>query len=88
MPLLRSVGAWLMTRGISPGEPGWHFVPVVAVVAAPLTVSLFAVAMAYELVRRLPFGNRLGVRDSWIIAVAIVAGLLTTVVAVSLVGGR
>jgi hypothetical protein len=80
MPLLRSVGAWLMTRGISPGEPGWHFVPVLAVLIAPVTVMVFAMAGAYELVIRLPGGKRLDPRARWTLALLLVGCALVVVV--------
>jgi hypothetical protein len=84
MPPLRVIDTWLTARGTWPGEPGWHFLPVLVLVGAPLFLSLFGFAMAYELVRRLPFGHRLGARKGWIMAVAIVAGLFMTSVAASL----
>ena len=53
MPILRRVGAWLMERGISPGEPGWYFVPFVATLAAPLMIVLLIAAIVYEIAIRL-----------------------------------
>lgn len=53
MPLLRKVGAWLMERGISPGEPGWYFVPFLSALAAPLLLLLIGAALAYEIATHL-----------------------------------
>ena len=42
-----------MERGISPGEPGWYFVPFVSALAAPLMLLILAAALAYEIAIRL-----------------------------------
>jgi hypothetical protein len=42
-----------MERGISPGEPGWYFVPFLAVLAAPLMLLILAAALVYEIAIRL-----------------------------------
>jgi hypothetical protein len=42
-----------MERGISPGEPGWYFVPFVSALAAPLMLLVLVAALAYEIAIRL-----------------------------------
>jgi hypothetical protein len=42
-----------MERGISPGEPGWYFVPIIGSLAAPVTLVIFAAAAVYEIAIRL-----------------------------------
>jgi hypothetical protein len=42
-----------MERGISPGEPGWYFVPIIGSLAAPLMLVIFAAAVVYEIAIRL-----------------------------------
>ena len=59
MPILRKVGAWLMERGVSPGEPGWYFVPIIGTLAAPLLLVLLAAALVYEIAIRLDPRRRL-----------------------------
>lgn len=42
-----------MERGISPGEPGWYFVPFLSALAAPLLLLLIGAALAYEIATHL-----------------------------------
>lgn len=42
-----------MERGVSPGEPGWYFVPLVSTLAAPLMLLILIAALVYEIAIRL-----------------------------------
>jgi hypothetical protein len=68
LPLLRAIGAWLMARGIDPGQPGWAW--VVSGFLFPLFLFVLLVALLYELVIRLDVGKWLGSTAHWVLAVA------------------
>ena len=42
-----------MERGVSPGEPGWYFVPFIGALAAPVMIVLLIAAVFYEIAIRL-----------------------------------
>jgi hypothetical protein len=77
MPLYRALGAWMMERGISPGEPGWM---IVAGLVFPLVPVLFAIGVGYELVIRIDRGRRLTAFAHWLAAGALVAAAIVGLV--------
>jgi hypothetical protein len=77
VPILRAVGAWLMERGISPGEPGWLFVPLIGRLPFPSPLPCSLPPVCTRSPRACGAGDR-PVRRPWV-AVAFAGGVILLV---------